>query len=254
MAIAVGVETAPEVAYTHPRAQVGAHLFVGRQGIFSGSGAVHSYEFLYRAGRRHSLRVDRWSAEAQDRATLRVLQATFSPTGLRSVAADALVFVNFTRSFLVGELPVPADPGRLVIEVVESVRTDAAVIAGVRRLREAGYRIALDDYVGLSSQDALLPYATYVKVDRRDLSLRGPELVARAARTGALLVAERIETEAEFDRCVDLGFDLFQGYYMETTQVLNRSMLPGGASARPRLRALQGGADLHIPSQMIPAS
>lgn len=254
MAIAVGVETTPEVAYAHPRAQVGAHLFVGRQGIFTDDGAVHGYEFLYRAGRQHSLRVDRWSAEAQDRATLRVLQATFSPTGLRSVAADALVFVNFTRSFLVGELPIPADPGRLVIEIVESVRTDAAVIAGVRRLRDAGYRIALDDYVGLSSQDALLPYVTYIKVDRRDLALRGPELVTRAGRSGAVLVAERIETEAEFDRCVDLGFDLFQGYYMETTQVLNRSMLPGTTPARPRLRALQGGADPRVPTQTVPAS
>ena len=214
------------LAFAHPRAQVGSHLFVGRQGIFTSDGQVHGYEFLYRAGRQHTLRVDRWSAEAQDRATLRVLQATFSPTGLRSVASDALIFVNFTRSFLVGELPIPADPGRLVIEIVESVRADAAVVAGVRRLREAGYRIAIDDYVGLTSQETLLPYASYVKVDRRDLCLRGPSLVNGARAHGATLIAERIETDPELNRCKALGFDLFQGFLLETTQVLNRSMLP----------------------------
>lgn len=215
-----------ERAFAHPRAHVGSHLFVGRQGIFTGNGSVHGYEFLYRAGRQHSLRVDRWSAEAQDRATLRVLQATFSATGLRSVASDALIFVNFTRSFLVGDLPIPADPSRLVIEVVESVRTDGAVIAGVERLREAGYRIAIDDFVGLTSQEALLPYASYVKIDRRDLYLRGTGLVDAARSYGAALVAERIETPTEMERCQNLGFDLFQGFYLETTQVLNRSMLP----------------------------
>ena len=219
------------IAFAHPRAQVGSRLFVGRQGIFAADGAVHGYEFLYRAGRQHTLRVDRWSAEAQDRATLRVLQATFSPTGLRSVASDALIFVNFTRSFLIGDLPIPADPGRLVIEIVESVRADAAVIAGVRRLREAGYRIAIDDYVGLTSQEALLPYANYVKVDLRDLYLRGTSLLSAARSHGATLVAERIETTVEMDRCRALGFDLFQGFYLETTQVLNRSMLPTQRSA-----------------------
>src|SRR5665811_1640325 len=91
------VDAAP--AFAHPRAQVGAHLFVGRQGIFGRGGAVHGYEFLYRAGRQHTLRVDQWTAQAQDRATLRVLQATFGPSGVRSVASDALVFVNFSRSF-----------------------------------------------------------------------------------------------------------------------------------------------------------
>jgi len=227
-------------AFTHPRAQVGAHLFVGRQGIFSRNGDVHGYEFLYRAGRQHSLRVDQWPAEAQDRATLRVLQATFSPTGIRSVAADALVFVNFTRSFLVGDLPLPAEPERLVIEVVESVRADDEVIAGIIRLRDQGFRIAIDDFLGLTHQVAMLPWADYVKVDRRDLYQRGPELVDLAASFGARLVAERIETAAELAWCRELGFDLFQGFHLEHPQVLNRTPVHSRHGDRPQLRVLDG--------------
>src|SRR5665647_3482168 len=182
----------PLAAHKQMRAQVGAHLFVGRQGIFERGGAVHGYEFLYRAGRQHTLRVDQWTAQAQDRATLRVLQATFGPSGVRSVASDALVFVNFTRSFLVGDLPIPPEPDRLLLEVVESVRADDAVLAGLVRLRNRGFRSAIDDFVGLTHQVAMLPYADYVKVDRRDLLQRGPELVELVASHGATLVAERI--------------------------------------------------------------
>lgn len=227
-------------AFTHPRAQVGAHLFVGRQGIFGRNRQVHGYEFLYRAGRQHTLRVDQWPAEAQDRATLRVLQATFSPTGIQSVASDALVFVNFTRSFLVGDLPLPEEPERLVVEVVESVRTDDEVIAGLVRLRDRGFRIAIDDFVGLTHQVAMLPWADYVKIDRRDLYQRGPELVDLAASYGARLIAERIETSAELEWCTELGFDLFQGFYLEHPQVLNRTPVPIRHGERPPLRVLDG--------------
>lgn len=233
-------DVAVDRVFAHPRAQVGAHLFVGRQAIHDRDGGVHGYEFLYRAGRQHTLRVDMWPAAAQDRATLRVLQATFSPSGVRSVAADALVFVNFTRAFLVGELPVPEEPGRLVLEVVESVRADAAVLTGVQRLRERGFRIAIDDFVGLTSQVALLPYADYVKVDQRDLAERGPGLLDAAGSRGATLIAERIETPDQLESCRALGFDLFQGFHLETTHVLNRTPVPTPQSARPTLRALDG--------------
>lgn len=224
--------------FAHPRAQAGAPVFVGRQGILDAAGAVQGYEFLYRAGREHSLRVDMWPAAAQDRATLRVLQAVFTPTGVRAVAADAAVFVNFTRSFLVGDLPVPEEPDRLVIEVVESVRTDAAVLAGVLRLRERGFAIAIDDFVGLTSQVALLPYADYVKVDCRDLVARGPRLAAMAASTGAQLIAERVETSEELAFCTALGFRLFQGFHLDSTLVLNRTPVPSVRAERPVLRVL----------------
>ncbi len=233
-------DVAVDRGFSHPRAQVGAHLFVGRQAIHDRCGGVHGYEFLYRAGREHALRVDLWPAPAQDRATLRVLQATFGPAGVRSVAASARVFVNVTRAFLVGELPVPEEPDRLVLEVVESVRTDAAVLDGVVRLRRRGFSIAIDDFVGLTSQVALLPYADYVKVDYRDLAARGPALLDLAAGHGATLVAERIETPEQLAHCRELGFDLFQGFHLDVTHVLNRTPVPSVHSGRPVLRALDG--------------
>ena len=220
------------------RAQPGAPLFVGRQGIIDVDGRVHGYEFLYRSARGDSLRVDLWPSGAQDRATSRVLQAVCTPMGLHAVAADARVFVNFTRSFLVGDLPVPDEPERLVVEVVESVRTDEAVLAGIRDLRERGFRIAIDDFIGLSTQVELLPLADYVKVDCRDLIEHGPALAALAASSGARLVAEHVETHEELELCRDLGFGLFQGFLLDETLVFDRTQVPTTRTARPTLRIL----------------
>ena len=204
------LDTAPR-----PRPRV-----VGRQGIFTADGAVHGHEFLYRTGQDHALKVDRWSPAAQDRATMRVLGATFTRNGPGPLLGGRPAFVNCTRSYLTGRLPLPPSPEHLVVEAVETVRVDAAVLAGVRRLRDAGYALAIDDFVGLDSQLLILPHASYVKVDLRDLATRGPRLLDLARSHGALLVAERIETAAQWDDCVALGFDLFQGNLLEPARVL----------------------------------
>ena len=229
--------------FGHHGPAVPHQLFVGRQGIFTQAGDLHGHEFLYRAGHEHSLNVDRWSPQAQDRATLKVLEATFTSCGALTTTADTLVFINFTRSFIVDALPVPPLPSHLVIEIVESVRSDADVVAGVARLRDKGFRIALDDFVGLDSQCALLPYADYVKIDMRDLVLQGPALMQCARSYGATLVAERLETAEDLETCRRLGFELYQGNLLEAAQVIERAALPAS-----RWRVVRGTVPTQAPS------
>lgn len=196
---------------------------LGRQPIVTPDGRTIGYEFLYRAPSRRPVRVDRWTPARQDEATSAVLDCVFGGSGVASVAADHLAFVNVTRSYLVGELPLPLDPARLVLEIVESVPADPAVLAGVRALRADGYRIAIDDFVGLDDQVALLPHADYVKLDIRDLAQQGTALIKLAARFGAVLVAERVEDLSTLKKCAAAGFTLFQGNVVQPTIVLERA-------------------------------
>lgn len=211
----------------HPpvgRAAPGARVPLGRQPISTSDGTPRAYEFLYRSLSAQRAGVDRWTPGRQDGATACVLDSVFADRGVLEAASGCPAFVNVTRSYLVGALPLPVDPERLVLEIVESVPADAEVLAGVRRLRAAGYRIAIDDFAGLPAQVDLLPYADYVKVDYRDLARQGASLVALAARYGAQLVAERLETTSALDACVAAGFSLYQGDVLAPTVVL-----PGAA-------------------------
>ncbi len=197
-------------------------VFVGRQGIFRTDGAVHAYEFLYRSGAYRREAVDRWPAPDQDRATAGVLAATFATDRLRSLPADVLVFVNVTRSFLVGDLLVPAAPDRLVLEVVESVEVDDEVVAGLRRLVDQRFRIAIDDFVASEHQRALLPFADYVKLDLRDVT-DDPSLVDLARSHGATLVGEHVESAEDAHRCRELGIGLLQGDHLEPAKVFKQA-------------------------------
>ncbi|GMA86642.1 hypothetical protein GCM10025868_18920 [Angustibacter aerolatus] len=53
----------------------------------------------------------------------------------------------------------------MVLEVLEDVEVDAEVLHGLRALRERGFRLALDDFVGEESRRALLPLVDVVKVE-----------------------------------------------------------------------------------------
>lgn len=182
---------------------------VARQPIRRTDGGVLGYEYLYRSARGRVAGVDRWPPARQDVASTSVLRTLY---GGRPPAGTGLVFVNVTRAFLVGDLPLPPADDRLVLEVVESVPADAGSLAGLARLREDGYLVALDDWTATPAQRAMLPCADFVKVDCRDLDRLGTAGLREARSCGARLVAERVADEGLVARCTALRFDLLQGY------------------------------------------
>lgn len=209
---------------TYPRAwqlpSTGRHfeserlrILVGRQGIFREDLSLAAYEMLFRAPGRMGLRIDLWNSTQQDRATEHVIAATFHRDV--EVVGSLPAFINFTRGYLLSNPDLGCDPARVVIEVVESAFSDDDLRERLASLRRDGFRIAIDDFIGTHNQLALINEADFVKIDFRDVSARGDKLIDWARGTGAVLVAERIETRAEFARCRDLGFELFQGHTLE---------------------------------------
>jgi len=202
-------------------------VLVARQGIFSHTGTAFAYQLSFRSPGEQAPSATSWTETQHDNATAHVLDATFGRADLESVAHGRLLFVRCTRPFLVGDLRVPARPDRLVIEVPHWVDVDREVVAGVRRLRDAGFRIAVPSFVSTAHQRMLLPHADFVKIDVRDLDVEGDPVVSLARSYGATLVAEFVETPELRQHALELGFRLFQGNLLERAGILDR------AGARP---------------------
>ena len=145
----------------------------------------------------------------------------------------ATFFVNLhprcldDKSMLSGNEPLARLAERVVLEVKEGVSLHEVtdVRTKVARLRELGFRIAVDDlgagYSGLSSFVLLEP--EIVKFDRaliRDIhqvptkAKMVASMVALCRELGIRTVAEGIETEDEKRRVVELGCDLLQGFHL----------------------------------------
>ncbi len=149
--------------------------------------------------------------------------------GLEALVGSKLAFVNATRPFLIGEQTIPLPPSQTVVEVLEDVAHDEQVVEGCRRLAERGYQIALDDYVWVEGDEPLLEIANIVKIDV--LALSSEDLTAsveRCGNAGVKLLAEKVETAEMFERCQDLGFDLFQGYLLSRPENVKARVLSAG--------------------------
>jgi diguanylate cyclase (GGDEF)-like protein len=117
------------------------------------------------------------------------------------------------------------DPGRLVLEITESVlmQDREAATANLGRLKALGVRIAIDDFgTGYSSLAYLCRFPLdMLKVPREFVDALGREanaevvtraVVELAGALGLLTVAEGIETTRQLEHVTELGCDLAQGY------------------------------------------
>ncbi len=150
---------------------------------------------------------------------------------LADAPEDALLLVNLhTQDLLDENLYDPSsilarDASRVILEITERARLESVgdPKPHIRRLRDLGYRIAIDDigagYSGLTSFVTLAPELLKVDmslvrdVEKSDVKRRLVKaLVDLCVDLETPLIAEGVETVAERDCLVELGCDLFQGY------------------------------------------
>jgi EAL and modified HD-GYP domain-containing signal transduction protein len=141
--------------------------------------------------------------------------------GLERIAGPHKAFINLTRHFFVNMPPIPFDHERVVLEVLEDVEVDNALLDGIANMSAQGFDLAMDDYRFQPQLAPILPLVRYIKVeilpdDMQQLARRMPELRA----TGAKLLAEKVETSEQFEQLKALGFDYFQGYFFARPSLL----------------------------------
>lgn len=206
---------------TTPRVALVRNVRIGRQGIHDAARRLVAYELVFRAFDDPAP-----GEEGGDRATSQVIASTFGTFGLETIAGDRPVFVNFTRAFLTGIIPIPVEPDRVVIEVMPGVTVDAELVAGLHQLRDDGYRLALARFAGEADRSALLDLVDYVSVDAVALTPARLVSVAEEARPHEVaLIATRVDSEETLQRCVLAGFELFQGELLQRPSVVERRML-----------------------------
>ncbi|MES1940574.1 signal transduction protein [Salinisphaera sp. T5B8] len=203
---------------------VATDILFARQPIYDAHTQRHGFELLFRDSGDAASAPAMFDGEA---ATGRVLVNAFSNADIDLVCEGRPAFVNFTAKTITHALPF--EPERLVIEVLESVEATPDVHAALMGLNSAGYRIALDDYAHAHAEHPLLSYAQIVKLEYPAFS---PTSLARAikalrARYPAIrILAEKIETREDFERCRSLGCDLFQGYFLARPEPVHGQLLP----------------------------
>lgn len=191
-------------------------IFVGRQPIYNRSLDTYAYELLFRDG--HQNRANVFDG---DKATSQVILNTFLDIGFEKVVGSSKAFLNLTRSYIDGSIQLPFTNSQVVLEVLEDVPPEPEIIAGLQELSKRGYTLALDDFVYDQALQPFIDLADIIKIDIQSFSASElQQHVTQLQGSGVKLLAEKIETQQEFERCKSLGFDFFQGYFLSKPEII----------------------------------
>lgn len=191
---------------TTTSAGLSGQRFVARQPILDRSQKVYGYELLFRNGVENYFNAD---PEFASRSTL----DSSLLFGLKTLCDGRRAFVNCTRDVLLKDLITLLPPNQAVVEILETVEPDERVIAACRRLKQAKYLIALDDFAPNDPRVPLCEFADILKIDIRATTPQQRAMMAARYGDKCQLLAEKVETQQEHRQAEEAGFVYFQGYF-----------------------------------------
>jgi len=221
--------------------------YVARQPILDLQGRVFGYELLFRAGPEAVFRGN------GDMASRTMLDNSVI-FGLEKLTTGLPAFVNCTTQTLTEDHVLVMSPELTILEILEDVEPTQSVIEACVKLKRAGFRLALDDFMWKAELEPLVKLADYIKVDFTLLDAPGRASLRKQLNGAAAgLVAEKVETQAEYQQARAEGFKLFQGYYFCRPILLTNRKLPANhATYLEILRLLQSDPmDLRKLGQLV---
>jgi len=187
-------------------------MAIARQPILDTKRAVFGYELFDR-----SVGSSAYTA-ASDAALLFNLLSN-ADSEMRNTSKS--IFINCTHQTLTGGHLELIEPDRVVLEIppmpddqgdAEDIETFTQTLIEVHK---RGFRLAFDESVTAPAYASWLPLASFIKLDANKTSVDQFKKVAAllSGKPKVQLVAEKIETQEQFDTFSQAGATLFQGYW-----------------------------------------
>jgi EAL and modified HD-GYP domain-containing signal transduction protein len=223
------------------------NFYLARQPMLDRNQALFAYELLFRSTPNNSAEID------TDLAATSAVLAHAAQLGLPRAVGDACAFLNVDTEVLMSDIFAFLPRERTVIELVGSVEATEPVLWRLAELSGHGFRFAAEASVHGSRLGRLLPLLDYVKIDLRAMPVVTMlSLVPRLRGTGKRLIAEKVESQAEYKTCLDLGFDYFQGFYFAKPSVIaGRKLSPSQLALVELMNLVVSDADNSVIERAI---
>jgi EAL and modified HD-GYP domain-containing signal transduction protein len=185
------------------------------------------------------------SADGADPSASEVVLATgFFGVGWKALVGDKPALWNVPQDLLMSDKILVVPPERVYLEILETTQATADVLDRCRSLKERGYRLVLDDYVGEQDKSPLLDLCHWVKVDWLGATEAVKRKVPRSRKWKCL--AEKVETQEELALALKMGYDYFQGYVLQRPQLMSGRRLPAAQMGRLKLLSELGKQEPEI--------
>lgn len=191
---------------------------MARQPIVNSKKETVAYELLYRSNNTAEEAKFDFSGSI---ATIHVLLNSLTSIYQKNKLSRMPAFINFTSDLLVNNTLPKLTDSKIVLEILEDVEVTDELIEALTVFRKNGYTIALDDFIYDDKFIPLLKIAQIIKVDVMGMNHdQICEQVDKLKPYKLTLLAEKVETHEMFQFCSEIGFSLFQGYFLSRPEII----------------------------------
>lgn len=202
--------------------RIRVEIFVARQPIFDRKENVFAYELLFRQG-THNF----YEGMNGDQATIQVIANSFLTIGMETLTRGRRAFINFTSNLIKDQTAYLLPSDLVVIEILENVEPNENIILACQKLKQAGYLLALDDFVFEERFKPLINLADIIKIDFSiTCGKERFDIVKQLSSSNIIFLAEKVETREEFDQALQAGYSLFQGYFFSKPIIVAGKNIP----------------------------
>ncbi len=183
--------------------------YIGSQPIYKDDLSIFAYQLLFRSDDHNAA-----SFIDGDKATSEVILNSLTDIGLDKLVGNHKACINFTRNFILGDYPIPGLKRHIIVEIQHDVVLDQAIIDALHMLSDKGYTLTLPEAVFMGHFNVPSEHLFIVKFDiTKGLDDQLNSRLELLRRDNVRLLAEKIETHEEFDKCTQMGFDYYQGFF-----------------------------------------
>lgn len=218
-------------------------FFLGRQPILDRNQNLVAFELLFRHEETEEMASDANNLSS----TANVIVSAYGQLGIQNVLGRLRGFINVDPDLIMSDVISLLPSKHVVLEFKASASMTEELAQRCSELKQKGYQFALDNIVAINSTvEQLLPVVSVVKVDI--LALEKDELVALVTelnRWPVLLLALNVESHEQDACCMQLGFQMFQGYFFAKPEIMSGKRAdPGKLSLLKLLTLVMGDSDI----------
>jgi len=207
-------------------------IYLARQSILDRNQELCAFELLFRSSDANAACFTDGTV-----ATATVIQHVLNEFGLDSVLGNFKGFINVDETMIMSDMVELLPKERVVLEVLETVELNERILGRLADLKRAGFTLALDDVIGLPPQwQQVLNLVDIVKIDVLQVGVAELKALVQKLKSPSIrLLAEKVDDRVQAEACLEMGFELFQGYYFAKPHIITGKRLSPAEATVMRL-------------------
>ena len=194
---------------------------ISKQKIFDNKNQLFAYELVFTDSEDNVT-----GLSSNVKATSRLIVSSISSKELdKLLGKKALAFVNVDEETLLKGILDVLDKDRFVINILEDIKLSEKVIARIIQYKKRGFKLSLEHFD--SSAEMIKKFNrlfNYIDIIKMDVVLSEPEnlekVMAKFKGGRIKLLAQNIEAKEDLTKYMAMGFDYFQGYFLDKPEVI----------------------------------